>query len=70
MIDVDTSSSVAEIRVSEAVVNRILLRYVDKKTNEVRCLAGLGACCRSFCCDGEPCPAAIRQTRTPNKVRA
>ncbi len=34
----DTSSSMAEIRVSEAVVNRILLRYVDKKTNEV------GAC--------------------------
>ena len=38
VIDVDTSSSMAEIRVSEAVVNRILLRYVDKKTNEV------GAC--------------------------
>lgn len=35
VIDVDTSSSVAEIRVSEAVVNRVLLRYVDKKTNEV-----------------------------------
>lgn len=39
----DTSSSVAEIRVSEAVVNRVLLRYVDKKTNEVGaadCLVG------------------------------
>ncbi|KAI7843074.1 hypothetical protein COHA_003245 [Chlorella ohadii] len=36
VIDVDTSSSMAEIRVSEAVVNRILLRYVDKKTNEAR----------------------------------
>lgn len=43
VIDVDTSSSVAEIRVSEAVVNRVLLRYVDKKTNEVGaadCLVG------------------------------
>jgi hypothetical protein len=36
VIDVDTSSNVAEVKVSEAVVNRVVLKYIDKKTNEVR----------------------------------
>lgn len=36
VIDVDTTSNVAEVKVSEAVVNRVILRYVDKATNEVR----------------------------------
>ena len=31
----DTSSAVAEVTVAEAVVNRVLLRFVDRKTNEV-----------------------------------
>jgi len=35
VIDVDTSNNVAEVRVAEAVVNRVLLRYIDKNTNEV-----------------------------------
>jgi hypothetical protein len=33
---VDTSSNVAEVKVSEAVVNRVVLKYIDKKTNEAR----------------------------------
>ncbi|KAI3429606.1 hypothetical protein D9Q98_005692 [Chlorella vulgaris] len=36
VIDVDTTSNVAEVKVSEAVVNRVILRYVDKATNETR----------------------------------
>jgi hypothetical protein len=44
VIDVDTSNNVAEIKVSEAVVNRVLLRYIDKNTNEVRiAIAGMQA---------------------------
>ena len=31
----DTSSAVAEVTVAEAVVNRVLLRFIDRKTNEV-----------------------------------
>lgn len=36
VIDVDTSSAVAEVKVSEAVVHRILLRYIDRQSGEVR----------------------------------
>ncbi|KAL4449506.1 hypothetical protein ABPG77_007150 [Micractinium sp. CCAP 211/92] len=36
VIDVDTSNNVAEVKVAEAVVNRVLLRYLDKNTNEAR----------------------------------
>lgn len=36
VIDVDTSSNVAEVKVSEAVVSRVILKYIDKNTNEAR----------------------------------
>ena len=39
VVDVDTSSAVAEVKVSEAQVARIILRYIDRQTNEV------GGCC-------------------------